>query len=141
MATPEKRHRAVLVGLLAVGLLGGLMVVAAKALSGLAMIFVGGAEFAGVEGQLWVFAVLGTVLAMLQLLVYAVLARQGRRSVWFVWGALLALVLIGLQTDSLSGLVSVAVGVDTVLLLVLTLASLRLARQQAPTPARGTMST
>jgi O-antigen/teichoic acid export membrane protein len=129
MATPEKRHRAVLVGLLAVGFLGGLMVVAAKVLSGLAMVFVGGAEFAEVEGQLWVFAVLGTMLAMLQLLVYAVLARQGRWSMLLVWGALVALVAIGLQTDSLSGLVSVAVGVDTLLLFVLTATSLRIARR------------
>ena len=30
--------------------------------------------------QLWLFAVLGTVLSMLQLLVYAVLARSGRRA-------------------------------------------------------------
>ena len=32
------------------------------------------------ESRLWLFAVLGTLLSMLQLLVYAVLARQGRRS-------------------------------------------------------------
>ena len=40
-------------------------------LSGVALVFVGGAEYAEIEDQLWLFAVLGTVLAMLQLLVYA----------------------------------------------------------------------
>ncbi len=44
------------------------------------MIFIGGDEYAEVEDELWLFAILGTLLAMLQLLVYAVLARQGGRS-------------------------------------------------------------
>ncbi len=52
------------------------------------MVFVGGADFGEVEHLLWLFAILGTVLAMLQLQVYAVLARQGRRAVLLVWGAL-----------------------------------------------------
>ena len=51
------------------------------------MVFVGGDEYAEIESQLWLFAVLGTVLAMLQLLVYSVLARQGQRSVYLVWAA------------------------------------------------------
>ena len=96
------------------------------------MIFVGGADFGEVEGLLWVFAALGTVLAMLQLQVYAVLARQARRSVLFVWAALVALVVLGLQADSVAGLVTSVLAVDAALLVVLTLLSLRLARTATP---------
>ena len=57
------------------------------------------------QSRLWLFAVLGTVLAMLQLLVYSVLARQGQRSVYLVWGAVVAVVGVGLLTlTSLDGL-------------------------------------
>ena len=133
MATPESRQRALVRSLVAIGVLGALTVGAAKLLSGVAMIFVGGAEFGEVEDLLWVFAALGTVLAMLQLQVYAVLARQGRRSVLLVWGALLVLVLLGLRTESLPGLVTVVVLVDAALLVVLTGASMRLAKETAPT--------
>jgi O-antigen/teichoic acid export membrane protein len=135
MATPESRQRALVRSLLAIGALGALAVIAAKLLSGVAMVFVGGAEFGEVEGLLWVFALLGTVLATLQLQVYAVLARQGRRSVLLVWAALVALVVVGLQTDSVVELVTAVVLVDSALLVVLTGVSWRLARQPAPEPA------
>lgn len=132
MATPASRHRALVRSLLLVGALGAVAVVAAKLLSGVAMIFVGGSDFGEVEGQLWLFAVLGTVLAMLQLQVYAVLARQARRSVLLVWGALVALAVVGFRAESLAALVTSVVCVDGVLLAVLTVASLRIAKQAAP---------
>ena len=46
--------------------------------------FVGGEQYAEIESRLWMFAILGTLLAMLQLLVYSVLARQGPRSALLV---------------------------------------------------------
>lgn len=137
MASPTSRRRALVRSLLLVAALGVVMVVAARVLSGLAMVFVGGAEFGEVEDLLWVFAVLGTLLAMLQLQVYAVLARQGRRTVVLVWAALAVVVALGLRTDSVIGLVSVVVTVDAVLLSVLTVASLRLAREPEPEPVTG----
>ncbi|MCP3423552.1 lipopolysaccharide biosynthesis protein [Nocardioides pinisoli] len=133
MASPEHRKRALVRSLVAIGAIGALAVLAAELLSGVAMIFVGGAEFGEVEGLLWLFATLGTVLAMLQLQVYAVLARQARRSVLLVWAALAALVALGLQADSVAELVTSVVAVDTTLLVVLTLASLRINRG-APVP-------
>ena len=135
MAAPGSRQRALARSLLVVLALGIVATVGAWVLSGVAMVFVGGAEFGEVEGLLWVFAVLGTVLAMLQLQVYAVLARQGRRSVFLVWAALAALVTLGLTADSLGELAAIVVGVDSVLLVVLTVLSLRLARQPDATPA------
>jgi O-antigen/teichoic acid export membrane protein len=141
MATPENRKRALRLSLLAVGGLGLAAVVAARVLSGLAMVFVGGAEFGEVEDLLWVFAVLGTVLAMLQLQVYAVLARQGRRTVLLVWAALVVAVALGLRTDSVVGLVGVVVAVDSVLLVVLTVVSLRISRTAPPPPVPSQLPT
>lgn len=105
------------------------------------MVFVGGAEFGEVEDLLWVFAVLGTVLAMLQLQVYAVLARQGRRTVLLVWAALVVAVALGLRTDSVVGLVGLVVAVDSVLLVVLTVVSLRISRTAPPPPVPSQLPT
>jgi O-antigen/teichoic acid export membrane protein len=140
MASPASRRRALVRSLLLVAALGALMVLAARVLSGLAMVFVGGAEFGEVEDLLWLFAVLGTLLAMLQLQVYAVLARQGRRTVVLVWAALAAVVVLGLRTDSVVGLVSVVVVVDGVLLAVLTLVSLRITGTAPPPPVPSQVS-
>lgn len=134
MATPESRRRALVRSLALVAVLGAVAVVAARVLSDVAMVFVGGSDFDEVERLLWVFAVLGTVLAMLQLQVYAVLARQGRRTVVLVWGALAAVVVLGSRVHTLEGLVSVVVAVDAALLAVLTIVSLHLAERAQPTP-------
>lgn len=135
MATPASRQRALIRSLAAIAVLGVLAIGASKVLSGVAMVFVGGADFAEVEDLLWVFAALGTVLAMLQLQVYAVLARQGRRSVLLVWAALLALVGLGIRAESVAGLATAVLVVDTVLLVVLTLVSIRIARAVEPESA------
>src|SRR3546814_19043732 len=60
------------------------------------MVFVGGKDYSEIESRLWLFAILGTALSMLQLLVYSVLARPGTRSIYPVWAALVALVAGGL---------------------------------------------
>ncbi len=88
MSSPSERRRALIRSLSLVAVLGGLAIAAAGLFSGLALVFVGGDEYAEIESLLWVFAALGTLLAMLQLLVYSVLARRGQRSVYAVWAAL-----------------------------------------------------
>ena len=135
MATPTNRRRALTRSLGLVLALGAAGTLGAWALSDLAMVFVGGEEFAEVEPRLWIFAVLGTLLSMVQLLVYAVLARQGRRSVWFVWLALVALVVLGLTQSTVLGLVTIVVLVDAALLAVLLAISAWLVRREAPVPA------
>lgn len=135
MATPTNRRRALTRSLGLVLTLGAAGTLGAWALSDLAMVFVGGEEFAEIEPRLWIFAVLGTLLSMVQLLVYAVLARQGRRSVWFVWLALVALVVLGLTQSTVLGLVTVVVLVDAALLAVLLAISAWLVRPEAPAPA------
>lgn len=134
MSTPRERQRTLVRGLVMIGGIGVAAVAGAYLLSPLAMIFVGGSQYSDVESRLWLFAVLGTLLAMLQLLVYAVLARQGRRSVYAPWAALVLLVVLGLNCDSLESLLAVVVGVDAALLAVLLAISLYLARRPAPDP-------
>ncbi|MGI8646100.1 MAG: oligosaccharide flippase family protein [Nocardioides sp.] len=132
LSSPRERRRAMVRGLGIVGVIGVLATLAAWLLSGLAMIFVGGSEYTEIQSQLWLFAALGTLLAMLQLLVYAVLARQGQRSVYAVWLALVLMVAAGLTTSTLTGLLTVVLSVDTVLVALLLAASFSLLRHPAP---------
>jgi len=124
MSRRESDRRTHLVGLALVLAIGAVTVAVVAALSGLALVFIGGPEYAALQGRLWVFAVLGTVLAMLQLMVYDVVARQHQRMVLVVWAALAALVCIAPFVGSVNGLLAAVVGVDAVLLLVLLAASL-----------------
>lgn len=128
MAAPAERRRALTGSLALVAVSGAVATIAAWLLSSLALVFVGGQEYAALEGRLWAFAVLGTALAMLQLLVYSVLARQGQRSVYLVWGALGALVALGLTTDNVGELLTVVLGVNLMLLAGLVVVSLYLVR-------------
>lgn len=135
MSTTGERRRALTASLALVSALGAAVTLGAALLPQLALVFVGGEQFDEIADQLWVFAVLGTVLSMLQLLVYSVLARQGQRSVYLVWAAFASVVGIGLTTSSLGGLLAVVITVDTILLAVLLAVSLRVIR---PVPAEET---
>ncbi|MBD8869688.1 oligosaccharide flippase family protein [Nocardioides sp. MJB4] len=134
MASVDERRRALTRGLGMVAVIGVVAISGAWLLSDLAMVFVGGDGYREIQDRLWLFAVLGTTLAMLQLLVYSVLARQGQKSVFLVWGALLALVAVGSTVSTLPGLLAVVVGVDVLLLGVLFTVSLYLVRRPQPTP-------
>lgn len=94
MASSPGTHRMYLKGLVLVAAIGVLATSAAALLGGLAVTFVGGAEYAEIQSYIWVFAALGTLLAMIQLMVYEILARQDRRSVLAVWVGLLAVAAV-----------------------------------------------
>lgn len=134
MATGGERRRALVVSLSLVAALGTVGTLAAWLLSGIAIRFVGGAKYTEVEPRLWIFAILGTLLSMIQLLVYSVLARQGKRSGYVVWLALVILVGVGLTADSVLGLVTIVVLVDLALLVVLLGVSAWFLREGAPAP-------
>jgi O-antigen/teichoic acid export membrane protein len=105
-------------------LLGLLAAAGAAVLSGLAVVFVGGDQYSSIQHELWVFALLGTVLSMLQLLIYSVLARQARRAVLLVWAALVGVVAAGQLAESVNGLMLIVLGVDALLLVSLLVVSL-----------------
>lgn len=123
MSEEENRARALTRSLALVALLGAACTAATAALPGLALVFAGGGAYDEVRPLLWVFALLGTVMAMLHLLVYSVLARQGRLSFVLVWIALAAMVVIGLGASTVSGLLAVVLGVQAVLLVALVAVS------------------
>ena len=135
MSTTTERRRALTLSLGLVAAIGAAVTAGAALLPELALVFVGGKQFEEITGHLWIFAILGTVLSMLQLLVYSVLARQGQRSVYLVWAAFVAMVGLGLTTSSLRGLLSVVITVDAVLLvglLAISLYVIRPARSEEP---------
>jgi O-antigen/teichoic acid export membrane protein len=131
MSTPGERRRALVRSLALVLALGVVCTLGALLLSNVAMIFIGGAEYSDVENRIWLFAILGTLLAMLQLLVYAVLARQGGRSTALFWVALVALTIAATMISTLNELVVTVAVIDGVVLAGLLGYSLwRLSRQQ-----------
>jgi O-antigen/teichoic acid export membrane protein len=136
MSAVEERRRALVGSLAVVAVLGAIGTAAAALLPSLTLIFVGGSQFDRISDHLWIFAILGTVLSMLQLLVYSVLARQGQRSVLLVWLAFVAMVAVGLTTSSLRGLLSVVLVTDAVLLAALLTISLYVIKPaREPEPA------
>jgi O-antigen/teichoic acid export membrane protein len=132
MSTIAERRRALTLSLALVAAIGAAVTLGAAVLPRLALVFVGGADYTEITDELALFAVLGTVLSMLQLLVYAVLARQAHRSVLLVWLALVVLVALGLLTSEFEQLLSVVLLVDGALFLVLLALSLQRGR---PAPA------
>jgi O-antigen/teichoic acid export membrane protein len=90
MASSATRHRMYLRALVVVSFIGLAATAGAAALHSLAVTFIGGPEYAGVEPYIWLFAALGTLLAMIQLMVYEIVARQHRASVYLLWAGLLA---------------------------------------------------
>jgi O-antigen/teichoic acid export membrane protein len=109
----------------AVVVLGAVATAATALLPGLALIFVGGSEYDDVRSKLWIFAVLGTLLACLMMVVYALLARGGQRSVYLTWAALAAIIGFGLTAHTVGTLLSVVITVDAVLVVLLLIAHQR----------------
>ena len=74
---------------------------------------------------------------MLQIVVYSVLARQSRKSVFLLWFGLVAVVGLGSLADTFAELLRVVLGVDTCLLVVLV--AISLVRLRHPGPTGGAM--
>ena len=106
-------------GLGVIAVIGGSVSVVAALRPDDALLLVGGSQYAAVADSLWLFALVGTLLAAIQLLVYGALARLQRRSIVAVWAATGVIVLAApLATDALQLVTFVAV-VDAALLAVL----------------------
>ncbi len=125
MGTDEAPRSTLLNSLGLVALTGIAATAAVRVLPDLSLVFVGGDKYTVVSDRLWVFALLGTVLAMVQLLTYNVLARQARSSMALLWVGLLALVAVGASSTSVNDLVGRVLLVDGVLLVALLAFSLR----------------
>jgi O-antigen/teichoic acid export membrane protein len=133
LATARQRRRAVLLGTAAIAALGTLATLAVAVLAPVAADLLDAPDLDEVQGYLWLFAVLGTLLSVTQLMVYAVLARRGRRSTYLVWAALVAAVVLGSLTATMGQLLAVMISVLLVLSGVLFVLSLWVdAERRAP---------
>jgi O-antigen/teichoic acid export membrane protein len=137
MSTAVERRRALVGSLALIAGLGLCAVVGARILQSLALTFVGGEDYHEIASRLWVFAILGTVVSLAQLLVYSTLARQGKRSVYLIWTALVCLVGVGSLTRDIDSLLAVAVTTDTVLCAVLLALTVRWIRQHDASASLG----
>lgn len=134
MASTNERARALTWSLGLVGGLGATATAVTALAPDLVLLFVGGSQYAEVSGQLWLFALLGTVLAMVQLVVYSVIARRGQRSVYLVWAALVAMVVGGALTSDRVDLLAWVLTVDVVLLVALVAISYHHLYRRAEAP-------
>ena len=98
-------------------------------LNQIAVEFVGGRAYAEIGSLLWAFAALGTLLAMLQVMVYDAVARQNRKAVYLVWAAFVA-VLCAIPFVSTVTQWLTAVSIADASALVLLLLTLRPSRDR-----------
>jgi len=103
----------------AVSLVGGFGVLAVGAtvvLSPIALIVVGGNRYGDIESQLWLFALAGSMLAIVHLLVFDALARHAHGVTPLLWVAVVVVIGIAYGCDvHITGLVLTIAGVATVL--------------------------
>jgi O-antigen/teichoic acid export membrane protein len=118
----------------ALGLVLGIGVAAtlfAWAVPELAVEFIGGKAYLELSSLIWAFAAIGTIWAMIQLLVYNVVARQNRRGVLAVWAGTVALAALAPAVATIPFLLTAVIVVESVVLLVLV--GLGLRRTGVPT--------
>ena len=134
LSSSGRAPRALATGLALIVLVGGGVATGAWLFSDLALGFVGDDDYASVAPHLWAYAVLGTVLGMLQLLVYTVLARRQQAWSLLVWVGVVALVVGALLSGTVTGMLTVVVATDVVLLVVLLVVAVQLLRRGTAQP-------
>ena len=112
-----QRRLAVLRGIGVIAVLGAAGVAGCLALPDFTLGFVGGPDFVGIRDDLWAFALLGTVLSALQLLIYADLSRPQDTSSLVLWIGLVVMVAAATTADSAPELVARVGVVDALLFL------------------------
>ena len=86
-------HHARLRAVSLVALLGGLTVAGTVILPQLALILVGGGEYAAIRDRLWLFAAAGSLLAIVYVLVFDALARHAHGVLVMIWCAVAAVLV------------------------------------------------
>jgi O-antigen/teichoic acid export membrane protein len=95
-----------------VALLGVLTVAGTLVLPQLALILVGGDEYEAVRGRLWLFALAGSLLAIVYVLVFDALARHAHGVLVMIWGAVAAVLTSAYGLDvGITGLVVTIIAV------------------------------
>jgi O-antigen/teichoic acid export membrane protein len=119
--TQRARLRAVAM----VGLFGVLVVAGTALVPRLALVLVGGNEYEDITDRLWLFAVAGSLLAIVYLLVFDALARHAHGILVLVWAAVVAVIAsaYGFGVD-ITGLVVTIIVVTAVLAVAIGIAPL-----------------
>ena len=111
------RSRSLAVAL--VGLLGVVAVVLTALLPDVALVLVGGDQYEQIAGRLWLFALAGSLLAVVHILVFDALARHAHGVVVLVWASVVALAAAAVLLDvHVTGLVTIVATVAGVLAVV-----------------------
>ncbi len=121
MSDSEESRGAILRGLAFLAALGAGCVAGAYLLRDVAVKFIGGDKYADVADLLWLFAVLGALLAVAQLLVYGGLAARGVITKYVVAAGVVALVAAGALAGTTTVLAATVAIVDVVVVTVLLL--------------------
>jgi O-antigen/teichoic acid export membrane protein len=130
LSSGGRAPRALATGLGLILLAGSCVATGAWLFSDLALDFIGGHEYAAVQSYLWAYALLGTILGMLQLLVYTVLARREQAWSLVVWAGVAVLVGGSLLSSTVTGLLTVVLITDLALFVVLLLVAVRLLKRR-----------
>lgn len=125
LSSPAERSRALRQGSLLVLGLGAAATLGAAVLPGLALVFVGGGSYADIQPDLWLFALLGTVLSLLQLVVYAGIARRAAGSAYVLVAGVVGVVVAGLLASTVLELLLGVLVVDVLVLVVLATRAVR----------------
>ncbi len=138
LADPARRTRSLTVSVLVITALGATTVVLAAALGDQVVGTLGSGDYAEAAHQLKWFALLGSLQAAVQLLVYDGLARRRRATAPVVWvGALVVLVVSSGAADTVGTIVKAAAAVTGVVATTLLLLAVR-DRRASIEPARST---
>jgi O-antigen/teichoic acid export membrane protein len=139
MSRDETSRSTLLLAVATSAALGTIGVLGTLLFPDLALLFVGGNDFSAIQDDLWKFAIVGTLLAIIQLLVYSALARRQGRAVIVIWTALAALVVAAVSVSTANELVLLVLLVDStvfVVLLGLALLTRPAVPDQVPVEAR-----
>ena len=132
MAAPTGRRDVYFKAMLLVAVIGAVATLGTSLFSSAAVAFIGGPAYAEIEPIIGWFALLGTILALIQLTVYEVVARQLRASVWLFWAALLAVAAATPFVATEQQLLATVLTVDTILLVVLVVVTSSPRRTKQP---------
>jgi O-antigen/teichoic acid export membrane protein len=101
LASERGRRRMVPIALAVCGALDLLVVAGAAVMGPTVVSVVGGADYAGNPIPVWPFALVGSALSLVQILMFSRIASNDRRSTLLIWGAVV--VEIALVTSWLNG--------------------------------------
>ena len=126
--------RPVLIATAATAVVGIVVTGGAALLSTLVVRILGGSAYLPLAPQLWLFAAVGSVYALVQVLLFGRIAATDTRAVAAVWVAVVVLgvVVAGWRHDSVTEIVSTALAVGTALTAVGLVVTARGRRAPAP---------